>query len=283
MIFPFLPHTPHYYVRRNNMDEARRTIQWYHRKSDVGEELEIIANYVRDSGSMSWRERLKQIGEKKNQRVFGIVILLFIFMQLSGLNTVMFYMEIITRKAQVTSIEPKNVVIIASSVGIAMGWISVYLIDRCGRRVLMSVSCCCVIAAMVLLGLHFMLLDLNCDPKNLEWLPIIAMILFTMMSIGLIPVPSTLLGELFPAYLRSMAGFMVSVTSALFAFVSTITYQPMIDAFTEKYVFGIYALLMTSCLIFSIIYVPETKGKTLQEIQEMLDNRSNNSAQTEYG
>nr|XP_003700178.1 PREDICTED: facilitated trehalose transporter Tret1-like [Megachile rotundata] len=285
VIFPLLPHTPHYYVRRNNMDEARRTIQWYHRKSNVEEELEIIGNYVRDSGSMSLRERLKQIGEKRNRRVFGIVILLFIFMQLSGLNTVVFYMEIIAKRAQVTSIEPKNVVIIASSVGILIGWISVYLIDRCGRRVLMSASCCCVIAAMVLLGLHFMLLDLNCDPKKLEWLPIIAMMLFMMMSIGLIPVPSTLLGELFPAYLRSIAGFMVSVTSALSAFVCTITYQPMIDTLTEKYVFGIYAVLMTGCLIFSVTCVPETKGKTLQEIQEMLDgrNRSENSVQTEYG
>ncbi|KOC64046.1 Facilitated trehalose transporter Tret1 [Habropoda laboriosa] len=188
-IFPFLPQSPHYHVRLNNENEAKKSIQWYNRKSDVKAELELIEDFVKSTESRSFRDKIKQILERKNRRVFTMILLLFVFMQLSGLNTVTFYMEIIVRSAQVKTIEPSTVVIISSGFGIAVGWISVYLIDLCGRKVLMVVSCSCVVMSMVILGLHFMLLDLDFDPESLEWLPILGMILFMLMSIGLVPVP----------------------------------------------------------------------------------------------
>ncbi|XP_031771723.1 facilitated trehalose transporter Tret1-like [Apis florea] len=273
IIFPLLPQSPHHYVRNDNSIEARKTIQWYHRKSNVNAELELIENFVRSSRSMNFRHKLKQITERKNRRSLILIILLYIFMQLSGVNTVTYYMEIIVRKAKVTILEPATIVIIVNGIGIAVGWISVYLIDRYGRRVLMAVSCGCVIIGMVLLGLHFMLLEQNFDSKNLEWLPILAMIFYVMISIGLIPVPSTVLGEFFSDDLKSIAGFAVSITSALFAFVSSATYQPMIDLTSEKYVYWMYAMVMIVCMIYSFVEIPETKGKTLQEIQEMLQER----------
>lgn len=273
-VFPLLPQSPHYYVRQNNAIEAKKTIQWYHRKSNVNVELEIIEDFVRSSKSTNFRDKINQVMERKNRRAFYMIILLFIFMQLSGLNTVTYYMEIIIRSAKVTSLEPATVVIISTGIGIVIGWISVYLIDRCGRKVLIAVSCGCVIIAMVLLGLHFLLLEQNFEPKSLEWLPILAMILFMMMSIGLIPVPSTILSELFPDDLKSIAGFTASITSALFAFICSRTYQPLIDLMSEKYVFWMYAIAMTVCLVYSITEMPETKGKTLQEIQDMLASES---------
>lgn len=326
MIFPALPHTPYYYVRRDNIAEAKRTIQWYHRRSIIGVELEVIGSYARGSKAMNLHEKLEQIGEKKNKQVFAIVLLLFIFMQLSGYTTVIFYMEIITTKAKVTSIAPQDVVIIAGALGIVsffqnfqtsderfkfefrskrsnllsislakifrscpsllsstmfcpfkidivhnvgvsgiiFGWISVILIDRFGRRILVAISCCGVIIAMVLLISHFTLLDFKYDPKNIEWIAVLAMMFFMTLAIGLVPVPNTMLGELFPPDLRSIAGFVTSFTSALFAFICSITYQPMVKTFTEKSVFSCYALVMIAGLIFSLTCVPETKGKTLQ-------------------
>ncbi|KAK9293577.1 hypothetical protein QLX08_011518 [Tetragonisca angustula] len=191
-----------------------------------------------------------------------------------GINTVTFYMEIIIRSAKVTLLKPATVVIISSGIGIVVGWISVYLIDRYGRRILMAVSCVCVIASLMLLGLHFMLLEQNFDPKDLEWLSIVAMILFMLMSIGIVPVPTTMLSELFPDDLKSLAGFTASMTSALFSFMSSRTYQPLVDLISEKYVFWVYAFIMILCLVYSIVEMPETKGKTLQEIQDMLASES---------
>lgn len=116
-VFPLLPQSPHYYVRQNNAIEAKKTIQWYHRKSNVNVELEIIEDFVQSSKSTNFRDKINQVMERKNRRAFYMIILLFIFMQLSGLNTVTYYMEIIIRSAKVTSLEPATVVIISTGIG----------------------------------------------------------------------------------------------------------------------------------------------------------------------
>lgn len=120
--------------------------------------------------------------------------------------------------------------------------------------------------SMALLGLHFFLLDYYYDPANLEWLVILALLMFTMMCLGLTPVPSTILSEIFPSDLKSLAGFIGGITSAMFAFVASRTYQPLVDLISEKYVFWFYAIIIMISMVYSLTMVPETKGKTLQVI-----------------
>ncbi|XP_011863264.1 PREDICTED: facilitated trehalose transporter Tret1-like [Vollenhovia emeryi] len=273
-IFPFLPQSPYYHVRRNDTKRAEQAIRWYYRKVDVKSEMESVEHFVKSTCTMSMRERLEQIKEPKNRRSFIMIILLFMFMQLSGLNTIIFYMEIIARKAMVTSITPSNLVIIVSATCIIVGWASVFAIDRCGRRILLAISSFGVMISMALLGLHFVLLDYDFDPSNLEWEVILALLLFPLMCFGLTPVPSTMLSEIFPSDLKSMAGFIGGVTAAVFAFVASRTYQPLVDLISEKYVFWFYAVIIMISLVYSLTVVPETKGKTLQEIQDMMAARS---------
>lgn len=103
----------------NDNFRAEKAIQWYHRKIDVRSELEAVKRFVRSTARVvTLRERFEQIKESKNRRAFMIIILLFMFMQLSGVNTIIFYMEIIIREAMVTSIAPSSVVIIVTTIGI---------------------------------------------------------------------------------------------------------------------------------------------------------------------
>lgn len=117
---------------------------------------------------------------------------------------------------------------------------------------------------MLLLGLHFLLLSHDYDPGDLEWLLILSLLIFMSLCFGLVPVPCTMLSELFPSNLKSVAGFVASITSAIFAFISTKSYQPLIDIVGEQYVFWMYAVIIMICLLYSLTLVPETKGKTLQ-------------------
>lgn len=273
-IFPFLPQSPYYYVRNNDTKRAEQVIRWYYRKPDVRSEIEAVEHFIKSTNTMSLRERLAQIKEPKNRRSLIMITLLFMFMQLSGLNTIAFYMEIIIRKAMVTSITPSTLVMIVSSVCITIGWIGAYAIDRCGRRILLAASSFGVMVSMTLLGMHFFLLNQNYDPGNLEWLVIISLLMFGMMCFGLTPVPSTILSEIFPPDLKSLAGFVAGISSAGFAFVASRTYQPLVELISEQYVFWIYAVIIMISLIYSLTVVPETKGKTLQEIQDMMAARS---------
>ncbi|XP_012531349.1 facilitated trehalose transporter Tret1 [Monomorium pharaonis] len=273
-IFPFLPQSPYYYVRHNDTKRAEQAIRWYYRKPDVKNEIEGVEHFVKLTRAISIKDRWEQIKEPKNRRSFIMIILLFMFMQLSGPNTIVFYMEIIVRKALFTSIMPSTLVIIISAVSIIIGWLGAFAIDRCGRRFLLAISAFGVIVGHILLGLHFFLIEHDYDPGDFEWLVVLSLLMFTLMCFGLTPVPSTMLSELFPSDLKSVAGFVGSITSAVFAFIASRTYQPLVDIITEKYVFWIYAVIIMISLVYSLTVVPETKGKTLQEIQDMITARS---------
>lgn len=82
--------------------------------------MEAVEHFVKSTRAVTIKERLEQIKMPKNRRAFTIIILLFMFMQLSGLNTVTFYMEIIVRKAMVTSIAPSSVVMIVNTIGMRL-------------------------------------------------------------------------------------------------------------------------------------------------------------------
>jgi len=103
-------------MRNFHNSRAEQAMRWYYRKPDVRNEIEAVERFVKSTRAMSMRERLEQMKEPKNRRSFTIIILLFMFMQLSGLNTITFYMEIIVRKGMVTSITPSTVVIIISAI-----------------------------------------------------------------------------------------------------------------------------------------------------------------------
>ncbi|XP_014616899.1 PREDICTED: facilitated trehalose transporter Tret1-like [Polistes canadensis] len=264
LTFPCLPKSPYYLIRRNSMENAAKSIRFYHRKSDIIDEMNEIEMFIKDSEVVTFRGRLKLMAEPKNRRAFLIIVILFFFMQFSGLNSMIFYMEIIVRNAKVTFISPSTVVIIVSISGIIYGWISIYAIDRYGRKFLLTVSSVSVAISMIMLGIHFYLLKSGYDSEIIQPLPILSLLIFSMFCIGLIPVPSLLLGELFPITLKTIAGFIGSFVSACFAFISSKTFQPLVDLVTEQYVFWMYASIMVFSIFYSIFYVPETKGKTLK-------------------
>lgn len=101
----------------NHNSRAEQVIRWYYQKSDIKSEIETVEYFVKSTQATSMRERLMQIKKPKNRRSFMMIILLFMFMQLSGLNTIVFYMEIIVRKAMITSITPSTVAVITSTIG----------------------------------------------------------------------------------------------------------------------------------------------------------------------
>ena len=270
VLFFFIPRSPHYFIKNNMPKKAAQSVAWYHRNSDPNEELASIKRLIEASQQTSLKSKLKEMNQPKNRRAFLITTLLFFFMQISGMNAIVYYMEIIVRNARVTSIAPSTVVIIVSIIGITFAWIAVYTIDQCGRRLLLSISNAGVVVGTTLLGVHYMLLHLEYDPAPLQWLPIFSLITFMLMCIGLVPVPSTILGELFPSNLKSVAGCITSAFSALVAFVSSKAYQPLVDLTAEEYVFWMHSGIMFCSLVFGLVWLPETKGKSLQEIQDML-------------
>lgn len=271
VIFLGLPESPHYLVHIGDMEEAKKSIARYNPGIDVVSEVNSLENFIRTSQSASFCEKLKEFNVPQNRKAGFVVVMLYFFMQVGGVNSVIFYMEMILTDGRLTLIPPATMVIVAGTVGILGGIVAVYLADKFGRRQLMIASSFGVGLSMAMLGVHFTILEGYFDLDGLQWLLISSIICYeAFVCIGLIPVPNIVLSELFSPNIKSMAACMGSISIGLCAFISTKTYQPLMDLMGEAYVFWLYGIFMVIAIIFCLTMMPETKGKSLQEIQNIL-------------
>lgn len=275
-LFAFLPESPHYLLRRDNMEKARESMEWYQRDEPVcQDQLDSIRDFVFVNKSLTISDRMKELFQPVNRKALVCVALIYVLMQMSGIYSIVFYMEIILTESKVNVIEPSNVVIIVSAVSILSGWITMLVVDKYGRRLLLSLSCGGASVSLFLLAIHHNLIESGHDVTNWQALPIVAILIYQwFVNMGIIPVPSAILSETFAPNIKSIAACIISTTSGIFAFFSSKTFQPMLTIMTMQYVLLFYGMFMTCTTLYCFLCIPETKGKTLQEIQIMLMKKS---------
>jgi len=271
IIFIWLPESPHHLVKMKEEEKARASIHWYHRDCDVESELQALKLFLEKNKSLPFMDVLKEFKIPYIWKAQVLVSLCFMYLQICGLNNVLFYMEIILRNAKVTSIEPSVMVIIVAATGILGSMLSMFLVDKFGRRILMISSSLAVTASLICLGTQYQLLDAGYFPAKLQALPIFSVLLFQIaLYIGLASIPNTVLGEIFPPQVKCMASCFASIVGAICSFISTSTYQPLLKLISEKYLFYVYALALSTAAPYTYFCMPETKGKSLQQIQDEL-------------
>lgn len=198
-------------------------------------------------------------------------MMLFAFMQLSGLNNVLFYMEIILIRGKSSIIQPSNVVSYVLLCSVVVAILSIGLYDRCGRRILMMISATGVSISLLGLGTHFILQEKAIVWAGSQWLPVLTLFVFiTFFVVGLGSIPSIVSSEVYAANIKSVACCIANLTAAGAAFFASKSYQPLVDLFGEAYVFYGHAVITFMAVPYAIFYMPETNGKTLQQIQDDL-------------
>ncbi|XP_046739450.1 facilitated trehalose transporter Tret1-like [Diprion similis] len=271
LLFLWLPESPHHLLRTNQFEKAEKAIARYNPEANVHAEVKSLQSFLTASKSQTFRSKLREFNIPQNRKAGLIIIGLYLFMQLSGLNSVLFYLETILTNGGLTFVPPATMVMIGSGAAISGAVGAIYLAAKCGRRTLLIASCAGTVISLVLMGTHFALLNGGSDPVNLQWLITSSVLMYEVsVHVGLCPVPSIVLSELFAPNIKSMAACIASVSVGLFAFLSSKTYQPLVDMMGEAYVFWMHATFIVIEIIFAWVFLLETKGKSLQEIQDAL-------------
>lgn len=150
--------------------------------------------------------------------------------------------------------------------------ISVMIVDRIGRRLLLLISGSALTFSSAILGLYLFLLDRNVDVSHFTWLPLLMISLFIFMfSIGYGPVPWVMMGELYALEMKGFGCSLSTTTNWLLAFIVTKAFHPMMSCLGVGQTFWVFSTITLFGIIFIIFCVPETKKKNLTEIQEMLN------------
>lgn len=271
-IFFFMPETPFYYLQKGNEDAARKSFiklrgSHYDVESELQAQREIVEENKRNRVSFS--VAIQSTAAKKG---FVIAYGLMLFQQMSGVNSIIFYSSSIFTLAGST-IPPNEASIIVGAVQVIAVFLSTLVVDRLGRRILLLSSIITLFVTTLVMGIYFYCIENTNVFDNAKWFAIIPLCIFLIMfNFGFGPLPWTMMAEIFAPEVKGIAGSSACLFNWLMAFIVTKFYSNMTNALQPYGTFWVFSGFCAIGIFFVHFLVPETKGKSLNEIQRELNN-----------
>ncbi|XP_011303671.1 facilitated trehalose transporter Tret1 [Fopius arisanus] len=282
--FAFMPESPYYLMMKNDRSGAARNLQLLKqydcRNLQPGETHEVLEEDLDQIAKtvindMTNRGHFWDLFDTKGNRKAVIISFgLQIVLQFSGLAAIESYTQEIIGESD-SGLSPGIVVIILSVVQLMAGIGAAVLVDRLGRRPLLLITTFFSGVSLTVAGIFYFLkfyLGMEKELRDIGWALDVSVISYELsVALGLSPLSYMMLGELFPTNVKGIAVSLASLWASLLAFIVSKMHQVITDNW------GIYTSLggfAASCfvgIIFILFWVPETKGKSLFEIQEELN------------
>ena len=257
----FVPESPRWFMRQLSRERARAVLQKIRKPSEVDAELaEIEASLNQQQGS--WRELLSP--SLRPALVIGIG--LAVFQQFTGINTVIYYAPTIFQLAGLHS----NSAAILATVGVGvvnvlLTVVALELLDRVGRRPLLLWGLVGMIVSLGILGIGF----LSSNPTTaLAWTSVICVAAYVAcFAISLGPIFWLMIAEIYPLKIRSRAMGIATMANWGSNLLVALSFLSLLHLLGRPATFWLYALIGAISWVFVFRIVPETKGKTLEEIE----------------
>ena len=257
----FIPDSPRWLVGRGRLDQATAVLHRLRGRTDVRVELDTIQRSAAQQQDR-WRELLTPA--LRPAMIVGVG--LAIAQQVTGINTVIYYAPTIFNFAGLSS---ASAAILASvgvgAINVALTLVAMQLIDRVGRRPLLLVSLAGMAISLFALGTAFALPRLA---GSLGWIAVGSLMLYVgSFAVGLGPVFWLVLSEIYPLRIRGRAmsiGTVVNWGANLIVAISFLTLTRVLGKPATFWVYGIVSVL---AWLFAFFVVPETKGRSLEEIE----------------
>ncbi|VAI10615.1 unnamed protein product [Triticum turgidum subsp. durum] len=265
----FIPESPRWLAKMNKMDDFEASLQVLRgSETDITSEVNVIKTAVASANKRT-ATRFQELNQKKFRMPLILGIGLLVLQQLSGINAILFYAGSIFKAAGLT-----NSNLAACGVGaialLATGVIT-WLLDRAGRRILLIISSAGMTLSLLAIAVIFFLKD-NV-PQDSDMYYILSMVsLFAIVayvitfSFGMGAIPWVIMSEILPVSIKSLAGSFATLANWLTSFGITMTANLLLS-WSAGGTFACYTLVSSFTLMFIILWVPETKGRTLEEIQ----------------
>lgn len=266
----FIPESPRYLLMKGKNAEASKALCWLRgatSSQEVEDELRIVEMSVNES--LNTKTSFNDLLLPYNLKPTLILLGLMLFQQLSGINAVIFYTVEIFEDAG-SDMDSNLSAIIIGIVQVVATFAAVMFVDRAGRRILLLLSDVVMCVSLVLLGIFFQLKENDGSvTESLGWLPLISLILFIVaFSVGYGPIPWMMTGELLPPNIKSLGASIATAFNWFLAFLVTKFFADVKSALTIQWCYWIFAIICAVGTVFVFLLVPETKGKSMEEIQQ---------------
>jgi sugar porter (SP) family MFS transporter len=257
----FLPETPRWLIRGGHHEVAHRVLVRIRGVADVNVEIEEIkASLAQQAESGHWTDLLHR--QVRLALVVGLG--LAIFQQITGINTVIYYAPKILQTAGFNSASGAILATVGVGVvNVAMTIIAMFLVDRAGRRPLLLVGIAGMIVTLGVLGLSF-----RYPSEQLAWIAVTCLMGYVAsFAIGLGPIFWLLIAEIYPLKIRGLAEGTAATFNWASNLIVSLTFLTLVEKLGASSTFFLYALASVLSWLFAYYFVPETKGRTLEQIE----------------
>ncbi|KAL6542301.1 hypothetical protein OROMI_023903 [Orobanche minor] len=250
----FIPESPRWLAKMGLNEDFETSLQVLRGfETDISTEVNEIKKSVASSSKRT-ALRVSELKRKGYWYPLMVGIGLLMLQQLSGINGVLFYSSSIFQSAGVSS--GKIATFAIGIIQVIVTGISTTLVDKAGRRILLIVSSSLTTDSLP-----------ESSKSIMGVLALVGLLVFVSgFSVGLGAVPWVIMSEILPVSIKSLAGSVATLANWLSASIITMTANLLLT-WSSGGTFVIYSLVSAFTLAFVALWVPETKGKTLEEIQ----------------
>ncbi len=263
----FLPESPRWLVLKNKESKALKVLKKmdYSDKDIKNEIAEIKASIARNVGS-----GFSMLVKPFFWKVLAVGILLQMFQQLVGINMMIYYAPTIFGYAQMTGV---FALLAVPLVNMLFTFPAVYWIDRWGRKKLLYVGSIVMFIAMLSAGIAFLNIKANVVPSDTVKFTLLAAAIVYIFGFACSwgPVAWVLCSEMFPLKGREIGVTMTTMINWTFAGIVMSNALTFMKHYGNASIFFVFAGFCVLSLIFLRFFVPETKGVSLEKIEQNLE------------
>ncbi len=256
-----VPESPRWLVKNNQRDKALKTLTDIGGDDHAMDQLKEIDKTLKEKVKVSLGVLFK--GPMAKIMVLGI--LLAAFQQITGINAIIYFAPTIFAKTGIATSSAFLQSVIVGVVNVAFTFVAIGLIDKAGRKPLMLFGSAGMAISLTVLVGAFALNRLHGFIVLLSVLGYIA-----SFAASLAPVMWVVTSEIYPNKYRGTAMSISTAVSWMCTYLVVQTFPWMLNQMGGAIAFGVFAVLSVITFIFILIYIPETKGKSLEEIEKEL-------------
>ncbi|RRJ28938.1 sugar porter family MFS transporter [Halocatena pleomorpha] len=271
----FVPESPRWLVEHGEEDTARSVLSRIRAKDEVDDEIERI----REVSEIEEQGGLSDLLKPWVRPALVVGVGLAIIQQFSGINTIIYYAPTILNNIGFGDIASIAGTIGVGIVNVGMTIIAIMLVDRVGRRPLLLVGTGGMTVMLAILGLGFFLPGLSGVVGYVTLGSMLLYVAFYAISLG--PVFWLLISEIYPLQIRGTAEGVASVFNWGANFLVGLTFLSLMEQIGESWSFWILGVFCILAFVFIYFKVPETMGRSLEEIEADLHEGSPVSGETE--
>ncbi|KAJ2940007.1 hypothetical protein O0L34_g14038 [Tuta absoluta] len=268
--FIFLPESPAYLISQGKFAEAKTSLRYFRGiDNDIDAEMKEIKENIRYN--LNNKVTFKQLFSRRiTVKALVVSFGLMIFQQLSGIYPILFYADSVFKPFDM-SLNPPGGAIILGFCFVSSTYFSSVLLKNIRRRVLLLVSLTSMAVCLGSLATYYHLKASNVTASS-TWVPLLTLCVYVITyAVGIGPIPWLMLREIFPANVTRRATAITAGFHWFLAFGVTKFYQNLIEKVSPGWTLWHFAVTCLVGTIFVYFFVPETKGRTLEEIQDEFD------------